>query len=81
MTPNKKTKIWIDRRQVASNRTARSAGFEGELPPVFKVKRATGIVRAHSVEINGPSKLVYECGGACASAWIEVDEDVEVILK
>jgi len=75
-----KTRIWIDRDQLAANRAAYRAGVRTGFSPVFKVKRSTGTVRANAVEIRGPSRMMYDPGGACSSAWVEVDADVEVIL-
>jgi len=80
MSSNTPTKIWIDKEQVAANHAAKRSGYNGPPSPVFKVKRSTGIVRANGVDIKGPSRLVYECGSACASAWVEVPAGVEVVL-
>lgn len=73
-------KIWIDKNQVAANKASLRAGVKGPLPPVFLVKRSTGIVRANSVAINGPSRLVYDPAGSCSTAWIEVDDEATVVL-
>lgn len=54
----------------------------GEHLPVLTVQAAGGPYKGHEVEINGPSKLVYDgrtlsCG---AKVWIETTAEVVVIV-
>lgn len=51
--------------------------------PVLTVQAAGGPYKAHEVEIDGPSKLVYDgrtlsCG---AKVWIETTAEVTTILR
>jgi len=53
----------------------------GQREPVITVKEGRTNTYAHSVEILGPSKLVYSpdkplsCG---AKVWIETDSDIKI---
>jgi hypothetical protein len=53
----------------------------GQREPVITIKEGRTNTYAHSVEIMGPSKLVYSpdkplsCG---AKVWIETDSDIKI---
>jgi len=70
-----KTKIHVNQHVVRSN------SKRGENEPCLTVKTYKSNIYAHSVEIMGPSKVVYSpykplsCG---AKVWIETDAEVIV---
>jgi hypothetical protein len=71
-----KTIIHVNQHVIKAN--AKS----GEQEPVLTVKTYKSNVYANSVQINGPSRIVYSpdkplsCG---AKVWIETTSDVEVL--
>lgn len=64
--------IHVNRQHIAMN------AKDGGNRPVYTIKHKGKTTYAREVEINGPSKLVYNgkqlnCG---ARAWIETDADI-----
>ena len=73
MATSKKTRIHVNQHVVRRN------GKTGEKSPVLTVKRGTTNTYCHSVQILGPSRVVYSpdkplsCG---AKVWVETSSDV-----
>ena len=71
-----KTIIHVNQHVIKAN------AKNGEQEPVLTVKTYKSNVYANSVQINGPSRIVYSpdkplsCG---AKVWIETTSDVEVL--
>jgi hypothetical protein len=70
-----RTIIHVNRQHISMN------AKDGGTRPVYTIKRKGQTLYAREVEINGPSRLVYNgsqlsCG---ARAWIETDADVTLI--
>lgn len=67
-------RIHVNQHVIKANRK------KGENNPALTVKTSNSNVKAHEVEINGPSKVVYSpekplsCG---ARVWIETKAEVE----
>lgn len=67
--------IHVNRQLIAMN------AKDGQKRPVYIVKEGKTTKYAQEIEINGPSKLVYNgsqlnCG---ARAWIETNSDINII--
>ena len=67
--------IHVNRQHIAMN------AKDGKNRPVYTIKNKGKTLYAREVNINGPSKLVYngdqlKCG---ARAWIETDSDIELV--
>ena len=68
-----KTIIHVDQRAIRNNRKT------GSRDPVITVKDYKSNLRAHSVELTGPCKLIYspdkplKCG---ATVWLTTDHPV-----
>jgi hypothetical protein len=67
--------IHVNRSHIAAN------AKDGGNRPVYTVKDGRGVRYAREVQINGPSRLVYNgkqlsCG---ARAWIETSADVTLV--
>ena len=73
-----KTSIHVNQHVIKSNR------LTGDNDPVLTVKTYKSNTYAHSVTIDGPSKVVYSadkplsCG---ARVWIETDAEVVCIVN
>ena len=70
-----KTIIHVNRQHIAMN------AKDGILRPVYTIKQGSKTFYGREVEIQGPSKMVYDgsqlkCG---ARAWIETDAPVKII--
>jgi hypothetical protein len=69
------TIIHVNRQFIALN------AKDGRNRPAYTIKQNGKTIYAREVNINGPSKLVYDgtqlkCG---ARAWIETDSDITLI--
>ncbi len=72
-----KSIIRINRQEVARNQK------ENKLEPVITVKRGNSNTYGHSVEINGPCRIVYSPDRTLLGArvWIETFSKVEVFFR
>lgn len=80
MNPDDGYRISIDRRRIAQNLRQKTA------LPVICVELGDGYVYAASVDILGPSRVVYDpCqhdpDDRLASAWIEVGAGVGIVIS
>lgn len=70
-------RIHVDQHRIKSN--AKTGADE----PVLTVQVVGGPYKAHEVEVNGPSKIVYDgrtlsCGAKC---WIETTAEVTTVIR
>lgn len=71
-------RIHVNRNIIASN------AKNGTSDPVITVKEGRSNRYAHTVEILGPSRMVYspDCPLSCgAKVWVETESDVVLINK
>jgi len=64
------TRVNIDVARIRSNRET------GAAEPVIRVVRNGEVSYAHTIEILGPSRVVYDPAKPGASCWIETDSEV-----
>lgn len=70
-----KSIIHVNRHHIAAN------AKDGKNRPVYTIKQGKRTIYAREVQINGPSKLVYNgnqlsCG---ARAWIETESPLQLV--